>query len=373
MGEYYLYTITSATDGLDNKPIAWSSVAATPGSDAAALSCLKQWVLDGYGFSLPTGDSKDSITRDFKVSLDGPVKSPLWGVAWSSDRQDILNITKDSWTVSVTRPPDQDVTVNLTAQVKFGDLTDTVTIPVTVKQASAVPETYNIDYDVSDPLKVDQAKNFAWTDFQRVIQVPDIKTVTLSKPLSLLMLDNEIDPNNSVAASNPVYVLDCQGKTIKPTQDVECLFYSVRGPSVTLKNAVIDMDHKNAKAVFSCQGVLKLENVQVINAENVDYGVSIWANEKWNEHFSASNCQFGQFKYAAVLQSTPSYNYCLRYNRTNDSWDNESDDTNLSWVNSASQFVKLSGCTFNGGGQPGFGGGRLLRFHQCRELYLYRV
>lgn len=356
MGHFYVYKFVSATDRVNCVGHNWRTAAASPGDREDRLQSLKQWVLDGNYLQFANGDSADSITRNFCLRRTGPTHDCHWDIVGSSDRPDIIAINSVHYgTATVTRPQ-EDTVVNLTVQVVSGRyqdpynnepyLSENLTIPVTVKKAGPDPETYAIDYD-ANPLNIVQNKNMAWDDFNRVIQSPDVKTITFSKPFDL-MHSSQADPNGRVSPyGDNINVYDCQGKTLKATQDMDCLFNCPRGPEDILKNAIIDLDHKQLKAVFNCQGVLKLENVSFINAENVDYGISIWANEKWNEHFSADNCQFGQFNIAAVLQSTPRYNY--------QNVQPGIDDYNLNWVNSNPQFVKFSNCTFDGGGQPGFG------------------
>ncbi len=186
--------------------------------------------------------------------------------------------------------------------------------------------------------------NIGFTQFVRAAKVEAVKTITLNDPLYLF---NEEDINDFV--DDPNRVIDLQGKTIIAGGDMDYLFctgVNYVGPTVTLKNAVIDMNHKTFKTAFNAKGILHLENVSVINAENTNYGVMSWSNNTRsyqngtvnNEHFVAANCQFSNFKVAAVLQWSPSFV-----------------QSELLQANAQPSQVKLTDCTFDGGNLPGYG------------------
>ena len=45
-----------------------------------------------------------------------------------------------------------------------------------------------------------------------------------------------------------------KGKTVRPGKDLDYLLYSGEGQSLTLKNVILDMNHKSAKTVLLCTG-----------------------------------------------------------------------------------------------------------------------
>ena len=151
----------------------------------------------------------------------------------------------------------------------------------------------------------------AWTQFQNACNDAKIAAIIFNKPIGVgtpAIKSDKVTPtilgfSGFDANSN---VIDCKGKTIKLGADIDYMLYSGEGKSITLKNAVIDLDHKNAKTVIMCAGAIKLVNVKFINTENVNCGITVPDAEIGvflGDRLIADNCEFGNFKLSALLES----------------------------------------------------------------------
>lgn len=68
-------------------------------------------------------------------------------IAWTSSNPSVISI-EDGWAV-VTRPSDEDVTVQLTVTITRGNNSDTETFSVLVKKGTTLTNIYNITYDLN--------------------------------------------------------------------------------------------------------------------------------------------------------------------------------------------------------------------------------
>ena len=160
------------------------------------------------------------------------------------------------------------------------------------------------------------------------------------------------------------YVIDMHGKTIIAGADMDYLIATGVGPTATLKNAVIDMNHKTFKTAFNGKGILHLENVSIINSENTNYGVMSWSNNTKaygngtvnNEQFVADNsASLVTSRSPQFIQWTPSFVL-----------------SELLEANARPSQVRLTECTFNGG-MAGLWSCGLLWFDRYRGLHIYRL
>lgn len=232
------------------------------------------------------------------------------------------------------------VSVVIKASAFLQTFLDTLPINVTILPGG---EQLVIDYE-SSGLVGWAAEDSGWEQFEQASANDNIASIVLTQPIYMY--------NSNDFGSATTYVLDFHGKTIKAGQSMDNLLVADSGEdlasvrNVTIKNAVIDLDHKTFKTVFNGKGLLHLENVQIINSENANYGVIVWADNVqqegdthlYDQHFTADNCRFGAFKVGAVLQWTPFFNL------------NE-----LRKAGALPAEVKLTGCTFDSAGLPGYG------------------
>jgi hypothetical protein len=136
---------------------------------------------------------------------------------------------------------------------------------------------------------------------------------------------------------------------------MDYMLYSGEGQSLTLKNAVIDLDGKEAQTAIMCSGAVKLQNVKFINGENVNCGITVPDAEiiaSIGNRLILDNCNFSDFKLTAILEAA-AYPTCVStgYNAINGSdYDQYAGKTNAMLTSAT-----VTNCTFNGNGQPGFG------------------
>jgi hypothetical protein len=134
-------------------------------------------------------------------------------------------------------------------------------------------------------------------------------------------------------------ILDCYGKTLKADFDGTMFLGGNYGGSFTLKNAVIDMNHKNGKVFQSIRASkVKFENVKIINAENSDYGVVLEGSTS-DLQFTAYNCDFPSFKVAAIAAINDKYSHT---------------DPLYGTYTFKPVPIEIRKCTFNGEGKPGY-------------------
>ncbi|MEQ8199192.1 MAG: immunoglobulin-like domain-containing protein, partial [Clostridiaceae bacterium] len=389
-GTNYDYIVSSATDMLGNKSDntvdAWK-ISATLDSAETLVKETQDWIYANLQqpqnslFYQPhivfaPGDSQESVTQKIDLPVSGIVSFGTNSIEWTSDRPDIIKVAKNGYN-EVNLPVDEngnpaEAKVTLTGKITYTiynanesapvTATGTVTVPVNVKwnivdgqvivateYSESVPDSDEDgnadDTYVNDPIKeINKAVNF---------DDSIAKTILLKHAVDINREPKSLVNGWSKLGDPRDIVIDCHGKTIKADFDGALFRITQNGGSFTLKNAVIDMNNKNGTILMSdsypCKKVL--ENVKVINAENCQYGVvlgSVSENAVTDDgkaaenSFTADKCEFSSFGTAAIAAYNSMYSYT--YNDANYHTSFKYEPTP----------VKISNCTFDGEGKPGY-------------------
>lgn len=364
-GVYYDYTLSDPIDimGNDGKNVYTSTCRITTDSAAQIVQRTKESIINNLKQSdndenspkvlFVSGDSQNSVTQP--VALPSSVALPGYGnITWTSDRPDILKVDDigGGHRTEVYPPVDENgkliedgVVVTLTGTIKFmltdgltheTDLaTDTVTVPLTVKwniengavvigneffgkadnggdYYNNIDPTININKAAKFDNSIADTIAFKHTTILKYKEVPDIWPTGAIHYIS--------EPQD--------YVIDANGKTLRADFD-GALFETLgnTGGSFTLKNAVIDMNHKSGPILNGTQCKIIFDNVKIINAESCDYGALLESFDS----FTANNCEFPSFKVAAISI----YQTGQHYNPTYEN-------------------VDINNCTFDGEGKSGY-------------------
>jgi chitodextrinase len=374
-GVKYQYSMKSVTDMIGNKIQANKITFVTLDSMKKLVQETKEAINNSLQQSntnndnpgqivFAPGDGQNSVTQNILLPIDGIFKYGDNNITWTSDRPDVLKIINGSTEihppVDVNGNPIKDgVTVTLTGTINYsnGDgvtnkmetATDTVKVPLTVKwniEDSKVVignEFLSDNYITTNNYELNTDPTI---DINTAAKFYDSTVNTIVFKHSIRLRDKTVFDGVGFGTAPQNYVIDARGKTIKADFD-GALFNELQhnAGSFTLKNAVIDMNHKTGPILSSMYlgNKIMFDNVKVINAENCQYGVMLQQSNRGS--FTANNCEFPSFKVAAIAVYTPLHSYTSPPDITGKTY-----TTNYSPIP-----VDINNCTFDGGGKPGYG------------------
>ncbi|MDP4146163.1 MAG: fibronectin type III domain-containing protein [Bacillota bacterium] len=378
-GVNYDYTLSDEIDMLGNKSTDKGTISATVDSMDTLVKEAEQSIYKSVRddnisddpnnptkIRFAVGDSQNSVTQKIVIPSVGNLNYGSSSITWTSDRPDIISTGPDKNDIELHPPVDANgnpvkdgVVVTLTGTIKYTSPIDhftrqsetaagTVAIPLTVKWNIANGEvTLNNEF-LHDPnmggdyrLNTDPTK-----DINTAVKFDGSIANTIVFNHSIVLKDKTVYEGSAQTYDSQNYVIDAQGKTLKANFD-GALFNELQMPggSFTLKNAVIDMNHK-AGPVLSAEffgAKVIFDNVKIINAENCQYGVIL--QEQNSGSFSANNCQFSSFKVSAIAALTPAYSHTSPV-----------DASGMTYTSNYSHIpVQINNCTFDGDGKPGYG------------------
>jgi len=389
-GTNYDYIVSSATDMLGNKSDntvdAWK-ISATLDSAETLVKETQDWIYANLQqpqsnlFYQPhivfaPGDKQDSVTQKIDLPVSGIISFGANSIEWTSDRPDIIKVAKNGYN-EVNLPVDEngnpaEAKVTLTGKITYTiynanesspvTATGTVTVPVNVKwnivdgQVIIATEYSELVPDFDDDGNADDTYvNDPVKEINKAVNFDDsiAKTILLKHTVDINREPKSLVNDWSKLGAPQDIVIDGHGKTIKADFDGALFRITQNGGSFTLKNAVIDMNHKNGTILMSdsypCKKVF--ENVKVINAENCQYGVVLGSvsenavtddGKEAENSFTADKCEFSSFVTAAIGVFNSLYSYT--YNDANY-------HTSFKYEPIP---VKISNCTFDGEGKPGY-------------------
>lgn len=372
-GVNYKYTAVSITDMLNNE---WESGAATyttldsvdmlvkETQDSIYASLKKPQPEEKPRIIFGTGDSQNSVSQEILLPTGGILYFGNNSITWTSSRPDILKIGRTGAYTEVHPPLDANgnpikdgVAVTLTGIINYTGCftnqnekaTGTVTIPVTVKWNMAngqvtignefLKENIANNYDINtDPT----------TDINAAAKFDDSIANTIVFNHSIRLRDKTVFDAGAYGAAPQNYVIDAHGKTIKANfngalfDELQC-----QPGSFTLKNAVIDMNHKAGPVLYAqyLGNKITFDNVKIINAENCQYGIMLNPTMSSSQlgSFTANNSHFTGFKVAAIAAVSPAYKYTT---------------TTAGYTSTFESLpipVEINNCNFNGEGNSGYG------------------
>lgn len=401
--EKYDYTIISVTDRLGNET-SGEKLATTDGtidSMEKLVNEIKNSILEGLdvtgkdssydsdGYYQPRisfrgDDNKNSVTSNIYLPSIGKIfgnAAPY--IVWTSDNSEVIDIynhsdksgnkeyagtglMKSNSLAEIKLPVDSkgnptEAKVNLTGKItrvwndsitnEKEEYVGTVEVPLIVKwDIKDKKVNINTELEGTQVLNKEGSKiEYAYENnpLNEIIKASKFDNSIVDTIVAKDTIAFNYDNKASKTYTSRKVEIDLKGKTIqKDFNGVLFRELQQHGGSFTLKNGIIDMNHKSGTVFDSWFDTeLNLENVKIINSENCDYGFKIRATvATYPTKFTAKNCEFNSFKIAAVVGQTSEYTV---------TWKDSSGVERTREVPYTS--IDINNCKFNGQGNPGYG------------------